>query len=181
MQIVPKVVKASESVFQELEERGILTRFFSSYASTSVAEGSCLEDTLYSTDPKFGSHKVICVNYNESEPYLSYHSDKESFILVSDAPEKYKNLYLFLSFLRVEELVKRIERRELSKDDLLIVQLEFNNPNLSFFTLNAFVPHCELTDSGASGLTHPYFYVAEPTDLDNILIDLEPYEIVFEK
>lgn len=181
MQIVPKVVKASESLFQELEERGILTRFFSSYASAPVAEGAYLVDTLYSTDPKFGSHKVICVNYNQSEPYLSYHGDKESFILVSAEPEKHKNLYLLLCFLEAEELVKKLEQQDLSSDDLLIVQLEFNNPKLSFFTLNAFVPHCELTDPAQSKLVHPYFYVAEPTDLDNIRIDYAPYEIVFRK
>lgn len=176
--ISPQILDASEEVFKLLEEKNLLKRFFNSAGSVDLKEKSYNVKTIYHTNEKFGGHKLICVNYNLSEPQIGFHNEKEDFLLISDNPGKYKNLYLLICMHKLVELENKINNNEITDKDFIIIKLKFNDPNLSFFTMNEKVPHCELVKKN-SDKKYPYFYVTEPTKLENISIDLNEYIIKF--
>ena len=176
--ILPKVVDANEAIFKQLEKKNLLKRFFTAAGSIDLVERPYDVKNVYQTNEAFGGHKLICVNYNLSEPQLGYHKEKEDFILISDNPVQYKALYLLVCLDKEEDLANKICKEEISDDDFIIIRLKFNDPNLSFFTMNEGVLHCELVEK-SEAKRHPYFYVTEPSNLDNIGVDLGDYVIEF--
>jgi len=174
--IRPKLFNSNEKTFKLLENTGILRRFLIASEFASLMENEYSVKEIYRTNIKSGSHKLICVNYNIIKPQLSYHAEKEDFILISKNPDKLKNLYLLISVLKIEELFLKIKNNTINSEDFLIIKLMYNHPIFSFFTLNEDVPHCELTESSVNKC-NPVFYITEPSDLTNNSIDLKNYKI----
>jgi len=174
--IIPEVVKSCEEVFSRLEERHILKRFLSCQPYRELHGKPYDVNELYSTDEIFGGHKLICVNYDNACPELGYHEEKEDFILISAQPENHKPLYLLVGLAEHDVMKQKIMERRLGSEDFLIVELVFNDPVFSFFTMNSKIPHCELTQDGDKR-PHPYFFVTEPRDLNTVKMDLNQYAI----
>jgi len=174
--IIPDIVESSEEVFSRLEEQQLLRRFVS-YCPFQELNGRKYEvSELYSTDSKYGGHKLISVNFNNAVAELGYHGEKEDFLLVSRHPEKHKDLYLLIGLMNADKMHKKIDNKTLSSEDFLIIRLVFNDPIFSFFTMNSQIPHCELTDDGELK-PHPYFFVTEPRDMNTVNVKLNKYEI----
>jgi hypothetical protein len=55
------------------------------------------------------------------------------------------------------------------------LEMVFNDPRLSFFTMNAFTPHCEWTVPGPGPAS--VFFVTEPSDLGIQSIDMGDYAL----
>lgn len=176
--IIPDIIEANVELFKNLEKKGIIERFIKGKESIDLARDKFNVEKRYSTDEKFGGHKLICVNFNLTKVNLNYHQEKEDFILINDC-KKYKRLYLLVSLLKKDDLEKKISNQKLCAKDFLIIKLKFNHPLLSFFTMNKYIPHCELVKSENSEL-NPYFFVTEPTKLENISINTNKYNIIFE-
>lgn len=178
MKLVIKPIKATESLMDFLEGKKVITRICPGHDQLTVLKGESRCETVYSTNPQFGPHKLISVTINTAEPRnFMYHSDKEDFMLV-DKPGK-TELILTVSLCHKDELLQKIEANTLSADDFVSVICEANNPYLSFFTMNPYYPHVET--SRIPSESPPSFYVGEPRDLDENLIDFKSYQLVIEQ
>ena len=157
-----------------LEERGLLRRFQPDQRVLQAPEGEVAVDRVYTADARFGAHMLICVGFNRSAVSLAYHSDKEEFLLVNEGRAQ-KPLILVISLVPEQELRRLVSTGRLTAADLWALELKFNDPHLSFFTMNGLTPHCEWTVPGPGPAS--VFYVTEPADLDMQPIDLGDYTI----
>lgn len=175
MKLVVKPVKATEELMRFLEEKKIITRICPGHDLLDAAGGESRCETVYSTDVKFGPHKLICVTINSTEPKnFLYHSDREDFMLI-DKPGT-ADLILTMSLSHKDELNRKIAEGTVTADDFISIICERNDPYLSFFTMNAYYPHVETCR--VSSDNPPNFYVGEPRDMDENLIDFKGYQLV---
>jgi hypothetical protein len=178
MKIVVKPIKATESLMAFLEEKKIITRICPGHDPLMTPKGEARCETVYSTNLQFGPHKLICVTINTIEPKnFLYHSDKEDFMLIDKIGST--ELILTVCLHQKDELLQKIEANTLSANDFVSVICEANNPYLSFFTMNAYYPHVETCRSVSDN--PPSFYVGEPRDLDENLIDFKSYQLVIDQ
>jgi hypothetical protein len=174
MKLVVKPVKATESLMAFLEEKKVITRICPGHDQLNTLKGESRCETVYSTNPQFGSHKLICVTINTSEPgNFMYHSDKEDFMLIDKLGTE--ELILTVSLSHKDELIQKINANTLSAEDFVSVICEMNNPYLGFFTMNPYYPHVETCREPSEN--PPSFYVGEPRDLDENLIDFKSYQL----
>jgi hypothetical protein len=166
-ELVLLVRPMTEDVMELLEGKGLIQRLVPTEKVLLTPENEVGVDYTYSTDPKFGPHMLICVD-------LAYHSDKEDFILINEGRQQ-KPLILLVGLYKVKEFEELVSTNSLAQDDILALELKFNHPSLSFFTMNGFTPHCEWTTPGKGPAS--IFYVTEPRDLDANHIDLGDYTI----
>jgi hypothetical protein len=175
MKLIVKPVKATEELMAMLEEKKVITRIWPGHDHIDVQKGESKFKTVYSTENRFGTHKLIYVTINGTEPKnFLYHSDREDFMLIDRAGTG--ELLLTVSLCHKDELNRKIEAGTLAADDFVSVICEANNPYLSFFTMNAYYPHVETCRMPSDN--PPGFYVGEPRDLDENLIDFKDYQLV---
>jgi hypothetical protein len=167
-----KVRPMTEDVMKILEEKGLIRRLMPTQKVLSTPEKEIGVEYLYSTDLKFGSHMLICVGFNRSLVDVAYHSDKEDFILINEGRQQ-KPLILVIGLHPEEDFQKLVTTGHLTENDIWAIELKFNDPELSFFTMNGFTPHCEWTLPGSGPAS--IFYVSEPRDLDANHINMGDY------
>ncbi len=174
MKLVVKPVKATEALMAFLEEKKVITRICPGHDQLNTQKGEAGCETVYSTDPKFGPHKLISVTINTTEPKnFLYHSDKEDFMLIDKHGTT--ELILTVSLSHKDELIQKIETNTLSAEDFVSVICERNSPYLSFFTMSPYYSHVETCRESSEN--PPSFYVGEPRDLDENLIDFKAYQL----
>lgn len=164
----------TEEVMSSLERRGLLRRLMPPPGVLQAPEGSVAVERIYSADAQFGAHMLICAGFNRSTVELAIHSEREEFLLINEGREQ-KPLILVIALHPEEELRRRIAAGDLTADDIWALELSFNDPRLSFFTMNAFTPHCEWTVPGPGPAS--VFFVTEPAGLDVRLIDMGDYTL----
>jgi hypothetical protein len=173
-ELVLLVRPMAEDVMELLEGKGLIQRLSPTENVLLTPENEVGVDYTYSTDPKFGPHMLICVGFNKSVVDLAYHSDKEDFILINEGRQQ-KPLILLVGLHKAKEFQELVSTNGLTQDDILALDLKFNDPSLSFFTMNGFTPHCEWTTPGNGPAS--VFYVTEPRDLDANHIHMGDYTI----
>ena len=169
-----KVKPVTEEAMLALEERGLLQRLLPTEDVLHVPEGEVKADFLYTTDPQFGSHTLICAGFNRSRVEMATHSDNEEIFLINEGRAQ-KPLILVIGLHPEPEFSKRLSTGQLTEEDIWALELKFNDPRLSFFTMNAQTPHCEWTIPGPEPAN--VFYVTEPSSLDMRMIDMQGYTI----
>ena len=178
MKIIVKPVKETESLMAFLEEKKVITRICPGHDQLNTLKGESRCEEVYSTNPQFGPHKLITVTINTTEPKnFMYHSDKEDFMLIDKLGTT--ELILTVSLCHKDELLQKIETNTVSAEDFVSVICEMNNPYLSFFTMNPYYPHVETCRAPSEN--PPSFYVGEPRDLDENLIDFKAYQLTIEQ
>ena len=174
MEITLKVQPLTEEIIEDLERRNLIKRFRPSQRIIDAAPGTIEVDRVYETDPAFGSHMLICAGFNKSTVDLAFHSDQEDFLLINEGRVQ-KPLILVLVLKSETEFQELVSTQGLSSKDLLALELKFNDPRLSFFTMNSHTLHCEWTVPGPGPAN--VFYVTEPSDLDIQPVSLGDYSI----
>jgi hypothetical protein len=169
-----KVRPVTEELMAALEERGLLQRFSPSLEALETPEGAVKVERIYTTDPQFGSHMLICVAFNKSEVQLATHPDKEDFILVNEGREQ-KPLILVVGLHPQPEFQRLASAGQLTGDDVWALEMKYNDPRLSFFTMNGLTPHCEWTVPGPGPAN--VFFVTEPSGLGLHPIDMSGYTV----
>jgi hypothetical protein len=164
----------TEGVIKVLEDKGLISRFMPTAKVLSTPEKEIGIEYLYTTDPKFGPHMVICVGFNRSYVDMAYHNDNEDFILINEGRQQ-KPLILIIGLYHEKEFQTLISTGQLTEDDIWAIELKFNDPKVSFFTMNGFTPHCEWTIAGTGSAS--IFYVSEPRNLDTNHIHMGDYEL----
>jgi len=169
-----QVVPMTEERMLALEERGLIQGFLPAGMEEAPAKSGVEVDVIYATAPLFGPHTLIRVEFDRSTVELAYHSDREDLLLLNGGARQ-KPLILVIALHPADDLKRRIAQGRLSADDIWALELKFNDPRLSFFTMNAFTVHCEWTPPGPEARN--VFFVTEPKDLDMHAVDLGEYAV----
>lgn len=120
-------------------------------------------DTMYATDPMYGSHKLICVRKNATDIRLTTHPENEDVIFLAPVEEIVKPLFLIIALDAVDVFIKKVQGGTMTAADLRAYRIRYNDPYTAVFTIRKNVPHCEVTIPGDQAA--PIFYVTEPTDM----------------
>ncbi len=167
-------IDMTPSVMQDLEERGLIIRLAPRRHELPAAPGETLWEPIYDSAEALGPHRLITVSVNKTTlDEFGTHVDNEEFLLIGDA--SMKPLYLVVALCQKEDLVGKIARKAISADDFVCLRVRYNDPEVSFFTMLAEVPHGEAV--GEADGRPATFYVTEPRDLDTEIADFGPYDL----
>lgn len=157
-------VEMTKTLMNELEDFGLLQ-------SIAPAEQDEIESvkTIYRSDGKFGGHKLIHVRVERVhvEEMIS-HPEGEDFMLIG--PNECKKLYLLIAKDKGQAFCERLRHNNLTPEDFYLIDCNFNDYALSFFTMNKGTWHNELTEEGIGIL--PSFYVGESSDLQEYKVEV---------
>ncbi|MBC8011192.1 MAG: hypothetical protein H7067_13985 [Burkholderiales bacterium] len=167
-------VAMTPDLMADLETRGLILRLAPGRHELPSAPGTTLDRPIYKSAEKWGPHMLISVTVNRV-PFTDFatHPDNEDFLLIGDPDTKL--LYLVVALMRRPELAAKVAAGTLSAADFVCLNVKWNDPEVSFFTMLADVPHGEAIT--ASEGRSPTFYVTEGRDLPNDLFDFGPYEL----
>ncbi len=172
--IILKPIEMTETVMQSLENMGKIIRLYPNRHLHSVKKGENLGKAVYESNALYGPHKLLSVTIDR--PYFlnfGTHPDNEEFLLIGDPGAK--PMYLNISLCNNEELDKKIADHQLTADDFICLHIKYNDPNVSFFTMLAGIPHGEaVADVDGQPAS---FYVTEPRDLSTVCTNFGDYEI----
>lgn len=164
----------TSEVADNLEHSGLIIRLAPRRHELPAAPGELLWQPIYDSSEAFGPHRLITVSVNRMTlDDFGSHPDNEEFLLLGD--DSMKPLYLVISRHRMQELNEIIARGELAADDFVCLRLRWNDPEVSFFTVLADVPHGEAVGSGEG--RPATFYVTEPRDLDTAITPFGDYTL----
>ncbi len=173
-----KPINITPSILSFLEKKNLVKTFNPSKRIICSKRKKGLVETVYSTDKRFGTHKLICVKLrNSSRMRLNSHPDNEEFIIINNTKYKFKPLYLAIGLCKHTEFEEKIKNKKLTEKDILILRLKYNDIKTCIFTMLKNTPHCELTEEGRTGM-QPIFFVTEPTDLKMTKIKTNGYKLV---
>jgi hypothetical protein len=161
-------------VMQNLEDRGLIIRLSPGKFKLPAEKDETLVKSIYESDNKYGSHKLITVTVNRS--YFSAfgtHPDNEDFLFIGDPNTK--PLYLVISMCMKDKLKHKIESGSISSCDFICLRVKYNDPEVSFFTMLKDVPHDEVISEAEA---HPAsFYVTEPCSMGLEFTEFKNYEL----
>lgn len=170
-----KPVEATKKILTRLEKRGLIGTFKPTPKILKLGsrkKGGV--DTVYSSSPRFGSHKLICIRQDDtSKVILNSHPDNEEFIMINSAALRFKPFYIIIGLCKHKELEVKAKSKRLSKDNLIALRLKYNDPETCIFTMLKNVPHCQITLPGRG--KPPIFFVTEPTNLSSKRVKLPGY------
>ena len=169
-----KPTEMSGSLMNSLQDKGLLIRIAPHIHDTDPQIGETLDKNIYVSHENSGPHKLISVTVNRTNfAKFGYHPDNEEFWLIGS--EKTKPMFLAICYLSIDEFDQKIANDTISEDDFIMLRCRYNDPEVSFFVMNANVLHGE--GIVESDLACPSFYVTEGRDNPTILPDWHGYEL----
>lgn len=174
-------VPVTKQLMESLHEKGLIRLFKPTAATLNPAEGTNIGESLYESDPQYGPHKLIAVGVNKTTVRLGVHPDHEEF-LIPDFGSEVRPLYLVISHISQDELLRRDQAGTLAASDFTCLSLYPSPRGAEMFTMLAGTVHCELTDVSSKNASKPFgvFYVTESRDLPITWVDLEHTEVKVE-
>ena len=165
MQITLKPVKSSAKVFKYLEKKGLISVLKPTDKALKTRTKTGTVDILYTSNKRFGSHRLMCIGKRTKKVQLCYHFDNEDFIFINPGNIDYQKLYLIFALDKIDVFSKKLSENLLSSKDFVAVEIVYNDPSLSFFTMLKKTVHCEVVKD--EDKQHPVFFVTESSDLKN--------------
>ena len=167
-------VDMTPEVMEQLENEGLIVRLCPGHEQLEAPEGETTWRLMYEPKEGFGPHRLITIRVNRSAfAGFGTHPDCEEFLLIGS--ENTQPMYLLISRLSREALEAAAAGRCLRAENFIMLRVRYNDPQVSFFIMNANVPHGEAIVDGQR--PPAAFYVTESRDLPLDLIDLSPYEL----
>ena len=174
MKLEIPVTDMTPQVMEQLEKDGLIQRLCPGHEHLEAPKGETTWRLMYEPKEGFGPHRLITIRVNR-EPFAGFgtHPDCEEFWLIGS--EDTQPMYLAICRLSRESLEKAVAEQSLRTEDFVMLRVRYNDPQVSFFVMNANVPHGEaIVDRQKPPAA---FYVTESRDLPLDLIDLAPYEL----
>jgi hypothetical protein len=165
MQITLKPVKSSTKVFKYLEKKGLISVLKPTDKALKTRTKTGTVDILYTSNKRLGSHRLMCIGKRTKKVQLCYHFDNEDFIFINPGNIDYQKLYLIFALDKIDVFGKKLKKNLLNSKDFVAVEIVYNDPNLSFFTMLKKTVHCEVVKD--EDKQHPVFFVTESSDLKN--------------
>ena len=170
--------EATEKILARLEKKGLIRTFRPTPKILKLGyrkKGGV--DTIYSSSPRFGSHKLICIRQDDFlEIALTYHDDNEEFLIMNSTPLKFKPFYIVIGLHKRREFEEKARNKSLSEKDIIVIRFKYNDPATSIFTMLKDTPHCQITKPGRG--RPPIFFVTEPSRLTGGLVRLPGYKFI---
>jgi hypothetical protein len=134
--------------------------------------------TIYISQKACGTHKLICVRSATGGMRLNSHQDNEEFILISPDAAAFSPLYMIIGLHKHAVIERKARSKTLKGSDFMALELVYNDPRVSIFTMLKNTPHFEF---GAGGRKQaPIFFVAEPSRLKLRVLDLHEYRLAIQ-
>jgi hypothetical protein len=165
MHIKLKPVKSSIKVFNYLEKKGLISVLKPTNKAIKTRTRTGTVDILYTSNKKFGSHRLMCIGKRTKKVQFSYHLDNEDLLFINPSNVDYQKLYLIFALDKIDVFNKKLSKNLLNNKDFIAIEIVYNNPNLSFFTVLKKTVHCEVVKD--EDKQHPVFFVTESSDLKN--------------
>lgn len=169
-----KPVETTPEIMQSLEDKGLIIRLCPDHHVNPVAPGETKGRPVYISQKQYGPHKLQAVTVDRTAfTKFGTHPDNEEFLLIGGPGSK--PMYLVISYLMKNDLEKKITQGNVKPEDFICLKTKFNDPEVSFFTMLANVPHGEAVMKSAEG--NPVsFYVTESAEMGIDVMDLGDYE-----
>ncbi len=177
MQINLKPVKACVKTFDLLEKKGLISTFKPTDKAAKTRTKTGAVDILYTSNRKFGAHRLMCIGKRNKTVQLCYHIDNEDLLFINPLNTDYQKLYLIFAWDKIDVFSKKFLKNVLTKKDFLAVEIVYNDPKLSFFTVLKRTVHCEVVKDEPEK-QHPVFFVSESAELKNNKIKHKNLKIV---
>lgn len=169
-----KPQKMTPSLMEQLEREGLIRRLAPGRDDLDAAPGETLGGDLYQPKEGYGPHKLITVTVNrESFAAFGTHPDNEEFWMIGD-PDR-RPLYLAIARMDRPALEEKLRAGTVTPQDFVLLEMCYNDPQVSFFVMLAGIPHGEAVAPGTG--TPPSFYVTESRDLPLDVMDLGEYTL----
>lgn len=168
-------VKLTQELMASLEKRGLVRALKPTAKALNTRSKTGAVSVLYRADARYGGHQLICIGKRATAVRLQVHPDNEDVLVLNPTPRRYKPLYLVLAFPRRALFERKLKAAKLNVKDFVAVELVYNDPALSAFTVLKNTVHTEVTTEGAG--MHPVFFVAEPARLPTVKYALPGYSI----
>jgi hypothetical protein len=173
--ITVPVQKATEKLFKKLERHGLVRRLLPTRKALSTRTATGTVDKVYKSSPRSGVHGLYCVGKRATSIRLRYHKDNEEFLLVKPPAKRYKTMYLIVAWDRYTALQKKVRSGKVSAKDFVAIECVYNDPLTSFFSMNKYTVHDEVTCGGAG--QHPIFFVTESAGLGSFSLQGERFRV----
>jgi hypothetical protein len=176
--IALKPVTMTPEVMADLEKRNLILRLGARRHELPSQWGQTLDRAVYDSHERYGPHRLLTVTVNRvAFAEFATHPDNEDFLMLGDADTK--PLYLVVALMRRAELEKKIREGTVASADFVCLRIAWNDPEVSFFTMLADVPHGEAITAREG--RPPSFYVTEGRNLPNDVVDFRDYELVVDE
>lgn len=160
--VVINPVDMTIDTMSRLEDKGLIYRIAPGKDTAGPVSGANLGRSIYVSDAKFGPHKLIVATIDiPNLGAFGYHEDNEDVFLL-DAPGR-KPMFFVIATCKADEFNDKVAKGALSPGDFACLRARYNDPEVSLFVMNKFVPHGEFVLPSA--LPSPSFYVTEPADM----------------
>ena len=176
MQITLKPVKSSIKILNYLETKGLITRLKPTKKAINTRTKTGTVDILYTSNKKFGSHRLMCIGKRNTKIQMTYHLDNEDLFFLNPSNVDYQKLYIVFALDKIDAFSKKLSKNNLTNKDFIAIEIVYNDPNLSFFTIFKKTVHCEVVKD--ENKQHPIFFVAESSNLKNNKIKHKELKIV---
>jgi hypothetical protein len=107
---------------------------------------------------------------------LNSHEDNEEFILISPDAAAFSPLYMIIGLHKHAVIEKKARLGRLRTSDFMALELVYNDPGLSVFTMLKGTPHFEV--AGSCRRQAPIFFVSEPSRLKLHVMKLYGHRLI---
>lgn len=158
-------VKPSVKIFSLLEKKGLIKTFKPTAKTLQTRTKTGAVDILYTSRKCYGAHRLMCIGKRTKSVQLCWHRDNEDFLFLNPQNNDYQKLYLVFALDKIYTFSAKLRNETLTGKDFTALEIEYNNPNFSFFTVLKNTVHCEVVADQKK--QHPVFFVTESSDLKN--------------
>jgi hypothetical protein len=171
-----KVRRFSPAILSFLSKRGLIRPLIptSNVEKCRAPQGAV--GIIYASKPGFGSHKLISVRCTTGPVRSNSHADNEEFILINPRASRFSPLYMIIGLHKNAVIERKARQGTLSCADFLALELVYNDPRLSVFTMLKGTLHFEI--AARSRKEAAVFFVTEPSQLKLHMADLSGYSLV---
>ena len=164
--ITLKPQKSTKQLFDLLEKKKLIKTFKPTKKTVTTTKRNGCVDILYTSRKSFGAHRFMCIGKKNKKVQLCYHLDNEDLFFLNPQNSEYAKLYLVFALDKIKIFSKKLKEESLKDKDFITVEVCFNDPNLSFFSVLKGTVHCEIVDE-QDLRQHPVFFVSESSELKN--------------
>ncbi|MFA6385009.1 MAG: hypothetical protein WCY10_06565 [Candidatus Omnitrophota bacterium] len=166
----------SPAILATLSERGLIRPLKPASNVVKCRDPRGTVGAIYTSKACYGGHKLISVRCTTGPVRLNFHADNEEFILIDPRAGRFSPLYMIVGLHKHEIIERKARNGTLVPSDFLALELVYNDPRLSVFTMLKGTPHFEI--AGRSRKEAPVFFVTEPSRLKLHIVDLAGYRLV---
>ncbi len=163
--IIIKPVKPSAEVFRMLEKKGLIRTLKPTKKCVETKTKTGTVDILYTARNCYGGHRLMCIGKRTKFVQFYYHKDNEDFLFLNPQNTDYQKLYLVFAKDKIYTFSAKLRNETLTGKDFTALEIEYNNPDFSFFTVLKNTVHCEVVAD--ENKQHPVFFVTESSKLKN--------------